>query len=118
MPATMPSVTSHPESDQNRTWTINRHQLRTVFALCDPEGTGFVSLEHLLQLGRAHCGGSDTKVCVFVVEVSLAPPVYSVASRLRVQCFSLLYTNKKFWEELVMPYEEKFYNHIYVPSNF
>ncbi|XP_021920053.1 rab11 family-interacting protein 4-like isoform X5 [Zootermopsis nevadensis] len=61
MPTTMPSVTSHPESDQNRTWTINRKQLRAVFALCDPEGTGFVSLEHILQLGRAHCSGSDSK---------------------------------------------------------
>ncbi|XP_069688113.1 rab11 family-interacting protein 4 isoform X2 [Periplaneta americana] len=61
MPSTMPSVTSHPASDQNRTWTINRQQLRDVFALCDPEGTGFVSLDHLLQLGRAHCGGSDSK---------------------------------------------------------
>ncbi|XP_023704904.1 rab11 family-interacting protein 4B isoform X4 [Cryptotermes secundus] len=61
MPATMPSVTSHPASDHGRTWTINRQQLRDVFALCDPEGTGFVSLEHLLQLGRTHCDGSDSK---------------------------------------------------------
>jgi hypothetical protein len=64
MPATMPSVTSHPDSNQNRKWAINRQQLRAVFSLCDPEGTGFVSLEHLLQLGRAHCGGNDTKVSV------------------------------------------------------
>ena len=74
MPATMPSVTSHPGSDQNRTWAINRQQLRAVFALCDPEGTGFVSLEHLLQLGRAHCGGSDTKVRVFLFGFGLALP--------------------------------------------
>lgn len=101
MPATMPAVTSHPESDHNRTWTINRHQLRAVFSLCDPEGTGFVSLEHLLQLGRAHCGGSDTKVRVFIVEASLSLPAWSVASRVLFHCFSLLY---KFWEEFVVLY--------------
>ncbi|KAJ9586134.1 hypothetical protein L9F63_020224 [Diploptera punctata] len=53
--------TSLPASDQNRTWTINRQQLRDVFAICDPEGTGFVSLDHLLQLGRTHCSGNDYK---------------------------------------------------------
>jgi hypothetical protein len=88
MPATMPSLTSHPESDQNRTWTINRQQLRAVFALCDPEGTGFVSVEYLLQLGRAHCSGSDTKV-----RARGQGSVTAIS-------FSHTYTNKKFWEEL------------------
>ncbi|GLH10971.1 Protein of unknown function [Gryllus bimaculatus] len=40
---------------------VDPEQLRAVFQLCDPHGTGFVSLHTLLQLGREYCSDHNAQ---------------------------------------------------------
>ncbi|KAK7792084.1 hypothetical protein R5R35_010708 [Gryllus longicercus] len=59
-PAAPPGVVSAASASAASSG-VDPEQLRAVFQLCDPHGTGFVSLHTLLQLGREYCSDHNAQ---------------------------------------------------------